>query len=280
MESRVMHPGSITIKPQGGLGNRMRAIDSALLIAKSTGKNIRVIWELTFELNCSFNKLFYLPEAIELHEYYVNRLFKSSSRFLYRNLRKAGIYLPLGFSLHLFDDDILNMKIENVDFVQLIGSEKAVFINTCNQFCKDTDSFKAFKPVAELQRIIDSYVQGFNSNTIGVHIRRKDNLRSIKHSPLEGFITLMKNEIKHKPETLFFFATDSEEVEKELLDIFNSRIITHKKLLDRNTEAGIQDALIDLFCLSRTKKIFGSHYSSYSEVAAQINNIDLIQVLQ
>jgi hypothetical protein len=270
----------ITIKPEGGLGNRMRAIDSALLIAKSEGKTINVIWEMTFELNCSFSKLFRFPDAVNLTERKINRLFKSLKGLLYRSLRKTGVHLPLGYDIHLFDDEILDLKRRNVDFRQLMGPDKSVYINTCNQFFQGPESFKAFIPVPEIQQIIDSYVKGFNSNTIGVHIRRKDNLRSIKHSPLEGFVALMEKEVNNNPETLFFLATDSEEVENTLLEIFKGRIITHKKMLDRNTEAGIQDALIDLFCLSKTRKIFGSHYSSYSEVAAQINNIELIQVLQ
>ncbi len=268
----------ITVKPSGGLANRMRAIDSALLIGKSTGHEVSVIWEMSFELNCSFRKLFCLPDTLDIREYSINRYIKRTGDFLVRKLRKAGIILPFGFERHLFDIDILAMKRGNVDFINTLGSDRSIFINTVHQFYNSNDSFVAFKPIPELQKIIEQYVRCFSANTVGVHIRRQDNIESIKHSPIEDFISSMEHEIVNNSKTSFFLATDSEQVEKTLRDVFKERILTHKKVLDRNSEVGIQDALIDLFCLSKTKKIFGSYYSSFSDIAAQINNIELVQI--
>jgi hypothetical protein len=36
----------------------------------------------------------------------------------------------------------------------------------------------------------------------------------------------------------------------------------------RSEPAGVQDALIDLYCLAKTQKILGSFHSSFSEEAA------------
>jgi hypothetical protein len=38
----------------------------------------------------------------------------------------------------------------------------------------------------------------------------------------------------------------------------------------------MQESVVDLFCLSRMSKIYGSYWSSFSEVAAEIGNVDLI----
>ena len=76
----------------------------------------------------------------------------------------------------------------------------------------------------------------------------------------------------------FFLATDSPDVEESIKSNYGDRIITHDKTLARNTVSGMQDSLIDLYCLARTNRIIGSFYSSFSEVAAKINNIELVQV--
>ncbi|MDR2121881.1 MAG: hypothetical protein LBP34_02035 [Flavobacteriaceae bacterium] len=41
------------------------------------------------------------------------------------------------------------------------------------------------------------------------------------------------------------------------------------KVLDRNLKQGIQDAVVDMFCLANTQKIYGFYWSSYSEIAAK-----------
>jgi len=42
---------------------------------------------------------------------------------------------------------------------------------------------------------------------------------------------------------------------------------------ERNSLQGMQDALVELYTLSRTSRIIGSMQSSYSETAAQIGRI-------
>lgn len=44
--------------------------------------------------------------------------------------------------------------------------------------------------------------------------------------------------------------------------------------MDRNTEVAIVDAMIDLTNLASCKKIYGSYYSSFSDVAAIWGNIE------
>jgi len=71
----------------------------------------------------------------------------------------------------------------------------------------------------------------------------------------------------------FYVASDSREEKMKLIRIFRDRIITDWKPVSRSTPEGVQDALIELYTLSRTQKILGSHHSSYSETAAEIGKI-------
>lgn len=56
-----------------------------------------------------------------------------------------------------------------------------------------------FIPQDDIQRRIDEVVAGFSERTIGVHIRRTDNIVSIQSSPLENFTYMMDAEIKKIP---------------------------------------------------------------------------------
>lgn len=269
-----LHKNGITIKPFGGLANRMRAIDSAYLLAQKINVPFEVIWEKSFELNCSFLKLFKPIENITLHEYHSGKLKKRISDRLVRSLWKTGIKLPRGFSKYLSDEEVLFLKRSHFSFEDL-HKVLPVFISTVNRFYDGSDVLKIFQPIPELQTVIDRYRSSFGKHIMGIHIRRTDNIESVRYSPIQGFFEIMDAELIKNPETNFYLATDSPDDEKLMQSRYKGHIISHEKDLSRNSEKGIQDALIDLYCLSNTQKIIGSYFSSFSEVAAQIRNIEL-----
>ena len=53
----------LIIQPIGGLCNRMRAINSALVLAKKQNKKLKVIWFVNAELGCPFEELFEKTDA-------------------------------------------------------------------------------------------------------------------------------------------------------------------------------------------------------------------------
>ncbi|KAA6326633.1 hypothetical protein EZS27_024282, partial [termite gut metagenome] len=107
---------------------------------------------------------------------------------------------------------------------------------------------------------------------------RADNVRSISKSPTELFISRMNDEIQRHPETLFYLATDSQEEKALLKSIFGKRVITLDKEISRRTPIGIENAVVDLFLLSKTNKIIGSFHSSYTEMAAELSGIECLIV--
>ena len=70
-------------------------------------------------------------------------------------------------------------------------------------------------------------------------------------------------------------ASDSSEEKRKLLDLFGDRIITSLKEVRRDNENGIVDALIELYTLAHTEKIYGSMASTYSTLAADLFSIKL-----
>ena len=114
-----------------------------------------------------------------------------------------------------------------------------------------------------------------HNGIIGIHIRRTDNEMSIKHSPTELFINKIRQELQQNPTQQFYLATDDEVEEQRIKQMFHDNIIVYKKQsLDRNDPVAIRDAVIDLYNLAHCKKIYGSYYSSFSDIAALWGGIE------
>jgi len=264
----------ITVKTYGGLANRMRVIDSAYQICLKTGHDLGILWEMSWELNCSFHKLFEPVDIFSVSEFYKSKYGKKAESFIHKSFRIFGLNLPFGYDTYIFNRSI-ESSIRNNSATGLFPEGANIYLSTVHQFMKGEKSFSYFKPIKELQLKIDENTGKYSDKTVGIHIRRTDNVKSILSSPREAFIEKMKSEIAQDKNTMFFLATDSVDEEKQLRAVFPDRIITHEKELSRNSSRGIQDALVDIYCLSCTKKIIGSFYSSFSEVAAQIGEIPL-----
>lgn len=102
---------------------------------------------------------------------------------------------------------------------------------------------------------------------------------SKEESPINLFIEKMEYELVQDKNVLFYVATDDNMVRNILVDKFRKNIILQREMeYSRNNYNGMMCALTDLINLSNCKKIYGSYWSSFSEVAAAIGNIELIQL--
>jgi len=87
----------------------------------------------------------------------------------------------------------------------------------------------------------------------------------------------MQKELSMNPSTMFYLATDDLSEEANLRRVFPDRIISNEtRDLSRDSVNGVKDALLDLMCLSKTDKIIGSYFSSFTDIAADINGIPKI----
>ena len=109
---------------------------------------------------------------------------------------------------------------------------------------------------------------------IGVHIRRTDHVESIENSPTELFYSKM-NSIMEECNTIFYVATDDQTVLDEISKSFP--VINHICFSDKITRIssnGMKDAYVDMLCLSKCEKIYGSFNSTFSAMAGIIGNIE------
>ena len=252
----------IIIQPIGGLCNRMRAIGSAMILAEKRREKVLVYWKVAPELGCPFEELFEKPEAFSLVNY------------------KSDYYLPKMFrqltSRRLSNEEIRSVRTAEGlpdDFVKNLPER--LYIATEEHFFPNRD-YSAFSPQKRLLGKVSALTEG-NSHLIGVHIRRTDNKPAIGKSSTDAFLSAMEAEIAADPNVKFYLATDDLSEEKTLREYFPDRIISNEgRDLSRDSVTGIQDALVDLYSLSRCSKIIGSFYSSFTDLAADIRGIPLI----
>lgn len=266
----------IYIVAQQGLGNRMRVIHSAYHLSEKIKRKVKLLWLKDKNLNCSYHALF---EQIKTPYFEIIEDLNIWQRLLGLNKYPRNITGQLQkiyFDKVFTDPANKNLIINGYDFSE-IKNYKNVLIRTCYPIYKTDKPFDLFKPTEHLEKKISTITAPF-FHTIGIHVRRTDHVNAIMHSTDNLFYTSMDAEISKNKDCNFYLATDSEEVKKEFINRYNYRIITLTLDLNRNTASGIQDGVVDLYCLAKTKKIYGSFNSTYSVIASKIHGAPLIVI--
>jgi len=259
----------------------MRAIDSCISIQKNNPRHsqIKMLWELNPLLNCPFQHLFKPIENITLvdSDPYLNYF------LLYRDKECVGIkkkirkvlYSCLGHNYKYFDD----ISVQEFAYQPYYwnNSKNDFVIHSCIGFYSpDMQNASSFKPVQKLQHLIDQEVAKFIKPVTGLHIRRTDSIKSIAKSPTGLFLKHIEDSLAKDDNQLFFLATDDIQEENLFKSAFGNYILTQdNKDLSRDTQKGIEDALVDLYALSNTRLIVGSYWSSFSKTAAGLTKIPL-----
>jgi hypothetical protein len=278
----------LTIEPMGGLCNRMRAIDGAVALASQLSQPIKLIWNCDPDLGCSLERLFVSPPEISLIEERQSNLcvphwegvWKSFGRWndIMKELVSSNSLNSKNYDhstpLVLFQREIEILLKAGYDFHEL-ARKRSVHFKTWERLHQLRSNIELFRPVPRLAETIRNITEHFD-NCVGVHIRRTDHKHAILHSTTSLFIERLNQEVCLNPKVRFFLATDDKTEEDLLRNHYPERIISfQKRSLERRTPEAIEDAVIDLFCLSNTKKILGSLGSSFSLMASEIHGAPL-----
>ncbi|MDR2621520.1 MAG: hypothetical protein LBC48_02935 [Dysgonamonadaceae bacterium] len=267
---------ALTFVPIGGLANRIYAVTSAISFCKNYNIRLKVIWFKDWGMGAGFYDLFNLSPIVEHVEVQDARW---GDFFKYAKPIKSNFFLPCLYQKLKFDSVYSwNEYSQSIPVEKWYLSQKnahTIYVLHSYKFY-DTGSFSnVLLPVNSIQKRINEQIKLLSPHTIGVHIRRTDLANAIKQSPLSAFAEKMQQEITTYPETNFYVASDSPEEKEKLINLFGDRIITVENVLKRDTQEGIIDALVELYMLASTKKIYGSFQSSYSTLAAEINNVPM-----
>ena len=264
----------LTLVPEGGLCNRIYAITSAIGFAKNHNLHLTVIWFKDWGMGAGFHDLFTLSSTVENVEIKDARFIDF---FKFAKPIKSNFFFPKLYQKLKFDTVYFWYK-EQVSvekWYNFNAGANKFYLFHCQKFYGDCEFLNLLSPVNSIQKRINEQLTLISPDTIGVHIRRTDLYQSIQESPLLEFVNRMKQEIEAEPATNFYVASDSKDEKSELKAIFGNRIIMMNKFVRRDTKEGIIEALMELFTLAGTKKIYGSGGSTYSTLAARLSNIPI-----
>ena len=245
--------------------NRLRAIDSAIILSKKIDKKLIIIWENNNDLGANFKDFFEDIKNVKI----VAQCPKNISFFLQKKTWLKLLNKTLVLNTEI---STLNIKLlfKSKTFLNELKRYRYIYFETEHAFLYP-ENFKMFKPLEVIRKTVNK-----NEVLIGLHIRRTDHVYAILNSTTDIFIKTIKKELEQNPTTKFYLATDDLEIKSILLGMFKNKIITNNFELSRLSLNGVQSAVVDLFSLASCIKIYGSLGSSFSETACHIGDNELI----
>lgn len=268
----------IILRVYNGLGNRLRAMASAKVIADCTGRSLIIIWKKDEHCNCNFEDIFDLSSCL---------LYNITDDF-------NETLLQFGFDIYDYEQES--------DLERIIKTESCLDIyirSACVLTHKDVTwssiceaLYVLFKPVREIQETIECFQKTFSvpvESMIGIHIRMgqegysfedtsrwsensKNSLTKWRNkSHYLHFQTEMEGLLQSNPSVVFYVAADNQFIYDHFEKVFgNTKIVFLKRnMYDRSLEQ-VKTAVIDLHFLSRCKVFYASNWSSFSEIAMRL----------
>ena len=255
----------VAVQSDGGLGNRLRTLASAYVLAQRTGRDLYLAWEKK-ENNMILEPedLFQFPDSVErvggplvlkAKKITISPTLKQNTRDAWQYLldqTESNLYLHSFHRLVPVEDDFELLRLY-VDFYQKL------------------------EPSVLVREKVNNYKRSVNfdeSLTVGVHVRtfQKSTGDTIgvgdKFSP-QPYVNAMRAELSLNSDFKFFVATDDLSVLGELKALFPDKIMHYPTpKIDRDSFEGQINGAVDWFLLGDTQKIIGRYGSSFSDEAA------------
>lgn len=286
-----------------GLGNRLLTIASGIAYADKTNKKFEMIWHTggtarTRQLshcNCKFEDLFdndFSLKEKEKYNFYIKNsktnyeLFTKENYWNGRFRRKNIEYVGNDYDVEFFNVACTFNVNPPIDHKHI-----------CVPLNSDDDNIQKY--VFELKNAINKLnpkkaildrVKSLPRNTIGMHIRRTDFLKSIQYSKStrptiadETYDLIIEKEISKG--NYVYLCSDEFEIKRELKNKYGDKIISYdfgyeESYKSTSSRQGVTDALIEILTLKNTNKIIQTDTSSFSYMAALWGGIKLEKVTE
>uniref|UniRef100_A0A7S1T5E1 Uncharacterized protein n=1 Tax=Compsopogon caeruleus TaxID=31354 RepID=A0A7S1T5E1_9RHOD len=285
-----------------GLGNRMRALGSALSFANQTDMELLVLWRMDVHVGTSFYDLF-------------SGMIQGAEDVL---VVLENFTLPWHSIRRGSERDVAWSHVDVYNYMEAEGGSKSapvrhnssrhIYIKSAysivapgiTKWRLDTQHLQRLSPSSSVQRLMDSVLSAAGgessfSSFVGVHVRGRtlsEDIRGVNGSLEYGheaarmieyyrgqsqpaaFLEKMQ-ELADRERASFFVASDSMSAIAEIRRHF-PQILVLKRSCDERERLCLQEALADLCLLSKTRLILGSPWSSFSEVASRFGNVKLL----
>lgn len=265
----------LTIGLEGGLGNRMRVAASTVALAPHVQGDVAILWTKQWGMECRFDSLFmpFAQDNVVLRDATFTERIKAA-RPRPRNRLIAKTLNRIFYNDVIYNDSVTALCDQGFDFVRWANSGPVLMWTWWNFYPYPTSLLaNIFQPLPHIKQRIDERTADFAPHTIGLHIRRTDNIESIKESPTQLFYDAVDKELEANPSTHIYLATDDQYTKQLFAQRYGSqRITTAHNQASRNNTQGIEDAVVEMYALSRVNHIFGSAGSSFSTIAASLGD--------
>ena len=265
---------SVIIVPISGLCNRLRVVASACALAADlkekevAGKAplpLTLVWRATDDCRAWFDELFLkLPiEGVRL----IRGNFRNAPATKHNLLLPYLWRKALGFSEYR-----CYKPSDDSSFESLLARHARCYVDTCYALhpYPSEQLSRWVVPLPTLQARINTLTASFTAHTLGVHIRRTDNKQAILHSPLAAFSSAIDTHMDAGRASTLFLCTDDEGVKRQMVARYGHRVLTNPHPARRDTLAGMEEAVVELWALAHTSHILGSYYSSFSDTASEL----------
>jgi len=251
-----------------GLCNRLLLLAGSMRIAEATRRSLALYWPVNEALGCPFEMLFTnrfekVTEAdlslllMTNFNVKVYNAWKTEGPS-YQKIRRDGdpdahIVIIKGWSDPRFEDETTGPEMDAEVRRRLLE----------------------LQPLPEIEAAVNACV--LPPATIGVHVRRGDNLENFGQSRDEHFFRIMRDILQRRPDARFFLATDVAAVEARFQEEFDGALLTAPKTwASRKKVRGVCEGLIDLLVIARTAAIIGNVQSSFSQTAARLGRKQML----
>ncbi|HXW53905.1 MAG TPA: hypothetical protein VEL47_07360 [Myxococcota bacterium] len=275
---------------EAGMGNRLRVIGSAEIMAGLTNRQLVVYWPVNIHLPGRWQDFFKRPLV----------MFENSG------LSELGYSFERITSAQPNDPLIRNLGLKNNPAAQhgvlpylADYREPIVYFESTLSFTpykmtrgdwleKRSAFYEQLSPNEWIKQEVKVFADKNKFDEyymVGVHYRgwqmgESDNNEKLTNDPsnkyIQEFIDAMKKELlrpdsktDNKP-VAFFLAADNQSAKDAIMknDLFSGRIFTRSDEIERNTVRGQESALVDFYLLGLTNFIIGTSGSSFSKEAA------------
>lgn len=295
---RFRMPRLIVVHVMHGLGNRLRAMASALAFAEATGREVVVVWERNAHCRAKFSDLFEVETTGEGPDSWQRQLividdfplswaqFDGAAYFddAWREWVAYNYMAREGFGAEkdspVADDEDKHIYFKSA-YVLISKGETKVSWDLANA------QLTELRPVKSVRELIAAHSPRADS-TVGVHIRSLglnneagiDSVREYgvddssvlsfwrSRSQPSNFYAEMNRLLAENPELRFFVASDSAQVLRDVKAIFPGKVDNLERIAcDGRDVRCLQLALADMMILGGMRKVLGSPWSSFTEGA-------------
>lgn len=273
------------------LGNRLRALGSALAFARANFRVPVIIWERDLHMQADFGALFNVSNFVVIKKFIhtgpLNRRQKyddawSHFRFYdFTEMEKnavKGEYITNDQSKHIYYNGACIRET-----TQYTGREA------------DNEELRNLEPVQIVRKKLQELRHRGLSSAVGVCIRNRTLTSDIKkthlnqeygldaapirehwrkQNPYRNIVPEMKRILRQEQEKAqFYIATDTREVISRMEELFPGRILSTKRKCDGRDSECAKYAVIDMYALSKTRKLLCSNWSSYTEMVERLGGL-------